>query len=274
MSTTSTVTRPNKEAAGSPVSSRSDIKRIPLTRLIAVELSKMFDTRAGFWLVMSVGILAVVATISVIAFAPDAAIAYGTFSAAIGIPIAVLLPVIAILSVTSEYGQRTALTTYALVPRRGRIIASKAVAALIIGVSGVLVSFAVGALGNLIGSSIVGVDTVWDASLRSASYVLLGNLLSMAIGFMLGVLIRNTPGAIVAYFVYSFVLPGIFGTLAAFQQWFADLQPWVDVNYNVNFLYQDVMTSEVWQHLAVSSLIWVFVPLAIGLRLVIRAEVK
>ncbi len=274
MSATATVTDPQREGSAIPVSSRSDIRPIPTTRLIAVELSKMFDTRAGFWLVMSVGILAVLATISVIAFAPDQAIAYGTFSAAIGIPMAVLLPVIAILSVTSEYGQRTALTTYALVPRRGRIIASKAAAALIIGISGVLVAFAVGALGNLIGSRIVGIDTVWDVSVLSASYVMLGNLLGMAIGFMLAVLLRNTPGAIVGYFVYSFVLPTIFGALAAFQEWFADLQPWVDVNYTANLLYQDLMTSQAWQQLGVTSLIWILIPLLIGLRFVMRAEVK
>lgn len=274
MSSASAARDPQREVAGRPASSRSDIKSIPSTRLIAVELSKMFDTRAGFWLVMSVVILAVMATLSVIAFAPDAAITYGTFSAAIGIPIAVLLPVIAILSVTSEYGQRTALTTYALVPRRGRIVASKAAAALVIGISGVVVSLAVGALGNLIGAATKGVDPIWDASLRSVSYVLLGNLLGMAIGFMLAVLIRNTPGAIVGYFVYSFVLPGILGALARFQEWFFDLQPWVDVNYTVGLLYQDLMTSEAWQQLGVTTLIWIVIPLIIGLRLVMRAEVK
>ncbi len=36
---------------------------------------------------------------------------------------------------------------------------------------------------------------------------MLGNVLGMLFGFMLGVLIRNSAGAIVAYFVYTFVLP-------------------------------------------------------------------
>lgn len=274
MSATTSVTHPHKEAVGRPVSSRSDIKPIPMTRLIAVELSKMFDTRAGFWLVMSVGIMAALATVATIAFAPDSAIAYGTFGAAVGVPVAVLLPIIAILSVTSEYGQRTALTTYALVPRRGRIIVAKAVAALAIGVAGVVVSLSLGALGNVVGAAIVGIDPVWNFSWRATSFILLANLLGMAIGFMLGVLIRNTPGAIVGYFVYSLVLPGIFGTLAAFQQWFADLQPWVDINFATGALYADVMTSEAWQQLGVTSLIWVFIPLVIGLRFVMRAEVK
>lgn len=269
-----TASQSQRDSAQRAATSRSAIKPIPTSRLIGVELSKMFDTRAGFWLVISVVILAVLATASVIAFAPPEVISYGTFSAAIGIPIAVLLPVIAILSVTSEYGQRTALTTYALVPKRGRIIAAKAAAALLIGIAGVVVSLCVGALGNVIGASIEGVDTVWNTSVLSVSYVLLGNLLGMAIGFMLGVLIRSTPGAIVGYFVYSFVLPTIFGALGAFQEWFADLQPWVDVNYTANLLYQDLMTSQAWQQLGVTTLIWIIIPLTIGLRLVMRAEVK
>ena len=53
----------------------------------------------------------------------------------------------------------------------------------------------------------------------------------MLVGFMLGVVIRNSAGAIVAYFVYSFVLPTLAAVLAGFQEWFRDLQPWVDFNY-------------------------------------------
>ena len=44
---------------------------IPLSRLIAVELRKMFDTRSGFWLMASIVITAVLATGAVILFAPD-----------------------------------------------------------------------------------------------------------------------------------------------------------------------------------------------------------
>ena len=60
---------------------------------------------------------------------------------------------------------------------------------------------------------------------------MLGSVLGMLFGFMLGVLIRNSAGAIVAYFVYTLVLPPLLGLLAANQKWFADLQPWVDYNY-------------------------------------------
>ena len=45
-------------------------------------------------------------------------------------------------------------------------------------------------------------------------YIVLGNVLGLLIGFMLGVLIRNSAGAIVGYFVYSFVLPTLSALLA------------------------------------------------------------
>ena len=43
--------------------------RIPLTRVVSVELRKMFDTRSGFWLMASIVISSLVATGAVILFA-------------------------------------------------------------------------------------------------------------------------------------------------------------------------------------------------------------
>ena len=73
------------------------ISSISLSRLMRVELRKMFDTRAGFWLLASVGILTVLSTGAVIAWAPDEAINLGTFSSAMGLPLAVLLPTTSII---------------------------------------------------------------------------------------------------------------------------------------------------------------------------------
>ena len=76
------------------------------------------------------------------------------------------------------------------------------------------VAFAVGALGNLAGSALAGVDTVWDISLSMAPQMVLGDLVGMAIGFTLGVVLRNSAAAIVGYFVVSLVMPGILVLLA------------------------------------------------------------
>jgi ABC-type transport system involved in multi-copper enzyme maturation permease subunit len=250
------------------------VRPIPTSRLAQVELRKMFDTRAGFWLMASVGIVSVLATAAVIIWAPDEAITLETFATAMGMPMSVILPIIAILSVTSEYSQRTGLTTYTLVPWRGRVIASKLLVIVGIGVASMALSLAVGALGNLLGSAITGLDPVWNITVAQFAQIVLANILGMLIGFTLGALFRSSAGAIVGYFVYALVLPGALGALAAFQQWFEELQPWVDVNYAMIPLFDGTTTAEQWTQIAVTTLFWLWIPLALGLRAVLRAEVK
>lgn len=248
---------------------------IPLSRLVAVEARKSFDTRSGFWLLASVGILATLATTAVILFAPDAELDYDNFATAIGFPMAVVLPMIAILSVTSEWSQRSGLTSFTLVPHRGRIIGAKLVVALAVGLVSMVLAFAVGALGNIVGTAILGVDTVWDIELVSFFTLILFQLLNMVIGFTLGVLFRSSAVAIVGYFVFSFVLVSVTEVLAATQDWFADLRPWVDFNYAQGALTDGAsMTGEAWAQLGVTGLVWLVVPLTIGLWSVLRSEVK
>jgi ABC-type transport system involved in multi-copper enzyme maturation permease subunit len=247
---------------------------IPFSRLLSVELRKMFDTRAGRWLMISIVVLSVVAAAAVIAFAPDSAITYGTFATAFGVPLGVLLPVVAILSVTGEWSQRSGLTTFTLVPHRATVIWAKATAAVVVGVVAVLLAFAIGALGNLLGAAINGIDMTWDVTFAQFLTIGLANILGLLLGFTLGALFRNTPAAIVGYFVYGFVLPTIFGILAAFQDWFADLQPWVDFNYAQTPLFDGDVSGEQWAQLGTSGLIWFVLPLAAGVTLIMRSEVK
>ncbi|HZJ06236.1 MAG TPA: ABC transporter permease [Nocardioidaceae bacterium] len=247
---------------------------IPLTRVVGVEFRKMFDTRSGFWLMASVGIAALLATGAVILFAPDSALTFETFATAIGFPMAVILPMIAILSVTSEWSQRSGLTTFTLVPHRGRVIWAKAICSVAIGVASMLLAFAIGALGNVIGTAITGTETIWNISMSDFGLIVLANMLGLLVGFMLGVLIRNSAGAIVAYFIYSLLLPTVFGMLAAFQNWFKDLQGWVDFNYAQSALFNGNVTGEQWAQLGVAGFIWLIVPLTAGVWLVLRSEVK
>lgn len=247
---------------------------IPMTRLVSVELRKMFNTRSGFWLMASIGIFAFLATGAAILFAPNADLTQDTFAAAIGIPMTIILPMIAILSVTSEWSQRSGLTTFTLVPRRERVIGAKVLATLVIAVISMLVALAVGALGNVVGSAIAGVDTVWDVTFEEFLLIILANVLGMLAGFMLGLVLRNSPGAIVGYFVVTFVLPGLLATLANFQDWFKDVWPWVDFNYAQGALFNGHMSGAEWAHLGVTGLVWLIIPTAIGLRMVMRSEVK
>jgi hypothetical protein len=222
----------------------------------------------------SIVLLSVVATAAVIAFGSDADLAYDTFGAAVGIPMTVVLPLIAALSVTSEWSQRSGLSTFTLVPHRGRVIGAKAVATVVVGVVSMLVALAVGAVGNVAGTALAGTDLVWDISLGQAAGIVLANVLGVLVGFMLGVLLRSTVGALVGYFVFTFVLPGLSSLLAAGQQWFRDLGPWVDFKWASSRLYDGSMTGESWAQLGTSAVLWLVVPLALGLVLLGRSEVK
>lgn len=249
-------------------------RRIPLSRIISTELRKMFDTRSGFWLLASIAILALLATSAVILWAPDNEMTYRSFTAAIGVPMTLVLPILAILSVTGEWSQRSGLTTFTLVPGRGRVIAAKAIACIGVAVVTIPFAFGIGALGNEVGTAIAGVDTVWDLSVTNLITIAFANVLSLLVGFMLGVLIRSSAGALAAYFVYAFLLPTLSLILAASQQWFRELQPWVDFDHAQGALIEGTVTAQQWAHLAVTGTIWLVVPLTVGLGLVMRAEVK
>jgi len=247
---------------------------IPLSTVVSVELRKMFDTRSGFWMLASIGILSVLATGAVIIFAPDSQLTYDTFAAAIGFPMSVVLPMIAILSVTSEWSQRSGLTTFTLVPHRGRVVLAKAICAVGIGVVSMAVAMVIGAGGNVLGSAIAGVDTTWDLSATGLLYIVLANVLGLLTGFTLGVLIRNSAGAIVGYFVYALLLPTLTGLLAATQEWFSDVQPWVNFQWNQQSLFEGGFTGEQWLQLGATGVLWLVLPMAVGVWLVLRSEVK
>lgn len=249
-------------------------RRIPLTRIVAVELRKSFDTRSGFWLLAGIGLAALLTTGAVIAWAPPSEFTYSQFTLAIGVPMTVILPIIAVLSVTAEWSQRTGLSTFTLVPHRGRVLFAKAVAAGLVALLATAVAFAVGALGNVVGAATAGIDPVWNQDLADVGYFALGNILLLLVGFTLGALIRNSPGAIVAYMIYAFVAPGLLAFLAVHQTWFHDARPWLDPKFNQDALLQGGLTADGWTQLAVTTLVWLVAPLCGAVLNVRRCEVK
>ncbi|QNN54728.1 ABC transporter permease [Nocardioides mesophilus] len=247
---------------------------MPLTRLVRVELRKSFDTRSGRWLLASLGLAAVLTTGAIIAWSPTSELAYSQFTLAIGVPMTIILPIIAVLSVTSEWSQRSGLATFTLVPHRGRVVLAKAVAAVLVTAPATAVAFAVGAVGNLVGAAWADVPTVWDQSLADVGYFAAGQTLLLLVGFVLGALIRSSSGAIVGYMMYGFVAPGLLAFLAFSQDWFADARPWLDAKYSQDALLRGQLSGDGWSHLVVTTLVWLAVPMVVAVVNVLRSEVK
>jgi ABC-2 type transport system permease protein len=253
---------------------RTEFKPIPLSRVVRVELRKMFNTRSGFWLIASLGITGLIATIATIAFAPEKDITYYNFAKAVGFPITVILPMVALLAITSEWSQRSGLTTFTYVPSRRRVIGAKTLSAVIVAVASMLFAFAIGAVGNVAGSAIAGTSTVWDLSVGHALTIVLGNLVSLSIGTMLGMLLRSSAGGLVMYFVLVLLVPNLSALLAASQDWYENLQPWVDLTLAQSHLFEGMHTGAQWAHVATTVALWIVVPGILGLRRVMRSEVK
>ncbi len=262
-----TVRQPAAEPSTAP-------RHIPLARLVGVELRKTFDTRSGLWLLASLGIAAVLTTGAIVAWAPKEQLTYSEFTLAIGVPMTIILPIIAVLSVTSEWSQRSGLATFTLVPHRGRVLLAKAIAVVLVTVPATLVAFGVGAAGNVAGTALADVPAVWNQDLVDVGYFALGQTLLLLVGFMLGALIRNSSGAIVAYMIYGFVAPGLLAFLAFNQAWFADARPWLDPKYNQDALLRGDIAGDQWSQLAVTTVVWLVVPMVAAVVNVLRSEVK
>src|SRR5262245_28580350 len=114
------------------------------------------------------------------------------------IPAAVLLPIVGMLLITSEWSQRTTLTTFGLVPRRSRVLTAKALAAAAVSVVPFVFALAISAAAA--GASSSGIPGEWtvDGATLAQSFVYL--VTNMMIGFAFGAALLASAPAIVAYF--------------------------------------------------------------------------
>ncbi len=257
----STMTAPTGTAA-----SASRSRRTPFARLVNVELRKLYDTRAGLWLLVAIvavtgGAMAIGA---ITMKAGDKTL--DNLLALAGVPQSVLLPVLGILTVTSEWSQRTGLVTFTLEPRRGRVIAAKIVAAMLVAVAALVI--VVGLAAALFAAAGHG---EWTLTMGGFGELLVAQVIGVGQGLAFGMVFLNTPLAIVAYFI----LPVVWSiALAIAGDSLKTVQTWFDLGTASQPLIDHSMNAERWMHLASASAVWVLLPLAIGLWRVLRTEVK
>jgi ABC-type transport system involved in multi-copper enzyme maturation permease subunit len=264
------------QAAAAPMTlDVSQTPRVPFTRLVQVELRKMFDTRAGRWLLISIAATtALVLVIQLwVVLAQDMSVTFGDFGGGANIPMNVLLPVLGIMSVTSEWSQRTAMVTFSLEPSRSRFLRAKFVSTLLVALVAVLVGLGLTILANAVYAGLSDNPVTWELSPFQIFCFFLLYVFSMATGFVFGTLLLNTAAAIVIYFVYSFIVPGLM-ELGTLLDWFKDIRPWIDFANAQNPIIEADVSGKEWAQLATSGLIWLVLPLVIGVWRVLRAEVK
>lgn len=262
----------------SPTIDISSTSQVPFGRLVSVELRKMWDTRAGFWLLALTGGLIVLALgIPLLVLAlTDETITANIWAQIMTAPVSLLVPVLAITSVTSEWSQRTGLVSFTLEPHRMRVVWAKFVTVLLLALTTVVLAIALGALGNVVGAAVSGVDVVWDMQAGTLAWTVISQVLYFTMAFAFGLVLLSTPAAVAVYYIVAMLLPFmVYGVLYGFFEWARDIIPWIDLGFATSaFTSGESTNSTDLMQVIVTTLIWVVLPFVVGLRRVTNAELK
>ena len=236
--------------------------RPSLLRLARVEGRKMVDTRAGLWLLIITALAAVGGTLGQTLGADGIdAQAVDVFFTDVAI-VSVLIPIVGILLVTSEWSQRTGLITFALVPVRGRVVAAKFIAAIWVGVVVAVICLALG----FIGGSVLGSGTEIELAEIGRGFLFLA--ISVAIGVALGLALMNSPLAIVTLFVG----PLLISAFGAISESINDVTVYLDQSGLITMVETDPSGVE-WDKVGTTVLFWVVLVGAAGMLRLRRGDI-
>ena len=215
--------------------------------------------------------LVTAAAVGVYLFAAETAqLTFEDFVNVTVLPQALLLPVLGILAVTTEWTQRTGLVTHALEPRRGRVLAMKFAATGLFGLLAFGLALVVAAVGNVLGTAMFDGDGSWAFGAADLRDTLLFQGLSLLQGLALGALLMNTAAALVGYFV----LPTAFGLLFMMVDGLREAAPWIDISTSQDPLYNHTIDGVEWLQLAATTTWWILLPLVAGVWRLLRREIK
>ena len=187
-----------------------------------------------------------------------------------------LLPVLAIMLVTSEWSQRSAMVTFSLEPRRSLVVFAKLVVAVLLTLLTLAVALVIGVVCTLVCEIAQPDLTSWDLGRRRrwpASW--------SRRRWRCWVASRSRPCCSTrrrrscCSSSTSSSCPGVFAAANALIDGFDSISPWLDFQAAQDDIYEwNLYGVEEWSHLIVSGLLWLVLPLGFGLWRILRAEVK
>ena len=236
-------------------------------KLVTIELRKSVNTRSGRVLIAAILLIALAALAWQITHLPKGDAGFDGFLGAASTGVMLLLPVIGVMAMTSEWTQRTALTTFTLSPRRVRVQLAKFVSALVLSAvvttAVVLLAFA--------GTALAGATSGRGTSYAGLGGQLAGGYLTVALnvvmGAAFGAVIAQTAVAILVYFIaptaWSLAGPALF----------KDNANWLDVFGAFGRIAERDLHGMLPETL-VSVGVWIVLPTVLGLWASSRREVK
>ena len=263
MTTALDSTRPDADAP------ETRLPRPSIPRLVAVELRKALDTTVSrVLLLVGVVVLAGALAITLVVADPEGWGLRPFTTTANGV-LGTALALLGILLVTGEFGQRTISGTLSLVPSRGRVVAVKTIAAVILAIAGFVVALGVAAVATGIGAALEP-DVPFTIGAAAIGQMLLISVVSVLVGVAFGLLFQNTVVAVLLYLL----LPQLVSALGLIPG--ADsVIPWVDVNAaGAAFGTGEAASAREWAQLAVAIVVWVVLPASLGTARLLRREIR
>lgn len=170
--------------------------------------------------------------------------------------------------VTSEYGHRTSLSTFALTPRRGRVFAAKGATMILLA----LVASTLGLIAGVLISAVVpmlGIAPVaWSLDAGGFAVVVGLQLTAALIGWALGMATGSLAITLAAYLIFPMVsslVSGLSPDAARVLDW---LRP-----DTISTLADGITATSVGQT-ATSVMLWIVVPAVIGWARLAKGEVR
>ncbi|HEY6762000.1 MAG TPA: hypothetical protein VI318_21045 [Baekduia sp.] len=238
-----------------------------LGTLTRVELRKAYDTRSGFWLLAAVALLILAtALITVLTGADDSRTVSNVLDNCTQ-TLNILLPVLGVLLVTSEWSQRTALLTFTLVPQRGRVLVSKVAASLVLALAAMVVVLVLSLITTAINPAATGAFHL-DGGLLLQT--ILYTMLSMLIGVGFGAAMLVSAPAIVALFAAPLAWSAVTHVIHGLN----GLGNWTDQGETFSNLTDHTLSGHEWAQVATTTLLWCVLPLAIGAYRFLRGEIR
>ena len=226
----------------------------PLLRYL-IEVRKLLDTRSALAVLLASLAAAVLAISLLVVTQPEAVSVAGLAQNSVGL-VAYVLPLLAILAVTSEWRQRTVLGTYTLDPDRTAVLLAKAAALLsVVCVVAVVVLAASCATVAALGGALPAPTDL----LVMLGWLVLGMAGIALIGYGIAAAVLNAPLAITLYLVAPPLLPQLATQIAAL----APAAPYLDIHGPLLGLVRGSLPEHP-SGFAVAGLLWLVAPVVVG----------
>ena len=238
---------------------------IGFPRMLWVEWRKSIDTRSARWLLTGIAVLTAGAATIPLFLPQEMQQTWPSYLAMTALVLALLLPLVSILTLTSEWSQRSVLITFTQEPRRDRVVAAKVLSGLALALVGAAFAFGVCAIAMAVSDSL-GRSVAWSLDSTIITGFTLFVIVNSLMGMAFGALLLNTPAAIVLFLV----LPTLWTALSF--GWLQDLGRWLDTAQTYRHILESDWNGHTGQIL-VSLAVWVGLPLALGSVRTLRRDV-